>query len=266
MLIYSPKKLMAKVVSVINQKGGVGKTTSVINLATSLAAIGQKTLIIDLDPQGNASTGIGLSQDRRISNTYDVLSKKNEISTTIHESGIKNLSIIPSSVDLAGAEIELSGNTKLLKVLLQTVLKDYDIILLDCPPSLGMLTINALCASNSILIPVQCEFFALEGLSHLMKTYEMIIGNDNANPELEIEGVLLTMYDKRNNLTQEVEIEVRKVFGEAVYKTVIPRNIRISEAPSYGLPVMMYDISCPGSIAYINLAKEFVQRNGIKIE
>ncbi|QED22940.1 ParA family protein [Candidatus Deianiraea vastatrix] len=254
-----------KIVSVINQKGGVGKTTTVVNLATSLAAIGQKTLIIDLDPQGNASTGVGIPQNKRSSTIYNVFSKNVEIKDAIHHSGISNLDIIPSAVELAAAEVELSGQRNLLKEILKNIHNDYDIILIDCPPSLGMLTINALYASNSILIPVQCEFFALEGLSHLIKTYETVIQNIDGNQDLEIEGVLLTMYDKRNNLTEEVEIEVRKVFGEAVYKTVIPRNIRISEAPSYGLPVMMYDIACPGSIAYINLAKEFVQRNGIVI-
>lgn len=251
-----------KIVSIINQKGGVGKTTTVINLATALAAIGQRTLVCDMDPQGNASTGLGISSNNRAASIYEAMAESCSIQDAIHATDIKNLDVIPASVDLAAAETELSGNHELLSEKLSSISANYDIILIDCPPSLGMLTINALFASKSILIPVQCEFFALEGLSHLIKTYEMILSQ---KPDLEIEGIILTMYDKRNNLTQEVEREVRSVFGEAVYTTTIPRNVKISEAPSYGLPVMMYDINCSGSIAYINLAKEFVKRNNIII-
>lgn len=255
-----------KIISVVNQKGGVGKTTTVMNLATALAVVGQKILVCDLDPQGNASTGLGFHQDTRKYGMYEILTSKQNTEDVIMSSNIKGLDVITSSVDLAAAEIELSGDNTILKNNLKSIYGKYDMIFIDCPPSLGMLTINALCASNSILIPVQCEFFALEGLSHLMKTYEMIVSNkDNGNTELELNGVLLTMYDKRNNLTQEVEREVRKVFDKAVYRTVIPRNIKISEAPSYGVPVMMYDIESSGSKAYIALAQEFIQRNGIII-
>ncbi len=257
------EKKKTKVVSVVNQKGGVGKTTTVINLATSLAAIGQKTLICDIDPQGNASTGIGIAQNKRELGIYDVFSEKAKLSDVIITTDVSSLDIVSASVDLAAAEIELVSRQFVLRDAMREIDGIYDVILIDCPPSLGMLTINALFASNSILIPVQCEFFALEGLSHLMKTYEIV---SLSHPSLALEGILLTMYDKRNNLTQEVEREVRGVFGEAVYTTIIPRNVKISESPSYGLPVMMYDINCPGSAAYINLAREFVRRNGISFE
>ncbi len=258
---------MAKVISIVNQKGGVGKTTTVMNLATALAAVGQSVLICDLDPQGNASTGLGITQDLREYTIYDVLLERIDINKAIYPlNNIKYLDIITSNVDLAAAEIELSGKNMILKQQLANVKNNYDIILIDCPPSLGMLTINSLCASNSILIPVQCEFFALEGLSHLIKTYEMVVGSEAGNPNLELDGVLLTMYDRRNNLTQEVEREVRKVFGASVYNTVIPRNVKISESPSYGIPVMMYDIDSTGSKAYIALAQEFINRNGIIIK
>lgn len=256
-------KKKTKIVAVVNQKGGVGKTTTVINLATSLAAIGQKTLICDVDPQGNASTGIGVTQNSRESGIYDVFCEREKISNVIVLTEVKNLDIISASVDLAAAEIELVGKAFVLKEAFAQIEDLYDVILIDCPPSLGMITVNALFAANSILIPVQCEFFALEGLSHLMKTYERI---SSSHKNLSLEGILLTMYDKRNNLTQEVEREVRNVFGDAVYNTTIPRNIKISESPSYGLPVMMYDINCPGSMAYINLAREFVKRNDISVE
>ena len=252
---------MAKIISIINQKGGVGKTTTVMNLATALAAIGKNVLICDMDPQGNASTGIGIPQDKRISSMYDVLLGKIAIKEAIMQTEISRLDLIPGSVDMSAAEVELSGKPHLLKEKIQDIESKYDAIFMDCPPSLGMLTINSLCASKSVIIPVQCEFFALEGLSHLMKTYELITSGDAGNPDLEIEGVLLTMYDKRNNLTQDVEAEVRKVFGDLVYNTVIPRNVKVSEAPSYGLPVMMYDIDCIGAKAYISLAKELITRN-----
>lgn len=257
---------MTKIIAVINQKGGVGKTTTVMNLSTALAAIGQRVLICDMDPQGNASTGVGILLDKRKYTMYDVLSSKIKIEQAIIKTQITRMDLISASVDMAASEVELSGGNLTLKNKLNFIKDSYDIIMIDCPPSLGMLTINSMCAADSVIIPVQCEFFALEGLSHLMKTYEMLISSPSGNKKLTIEGVLLTMHNKRNNLTDEVENEVRKVFGDLVYETVIPRNVRISEAPSYGLPVMMYDIDCIGSKAYINLAKEVVKRNGIKID
>lgn len=252
---------MSKVISVINQKGGVGKTTTVINLATSLSAIDKKVLIIDLDPQGNASTGVGITHNVRRGDIYEVFSTDKDINAVIHETEMRNLYIVPTSVNLAASEIELSGKPDVLKNKISSLKEKFDFIFIDCPPSLGMLTINSMMASNSILIPVQCEFFALEGLSHLVKTYELIT---RQHKTLEIEGILLTMYDKRNNLTQEVENEVRSIFKDAVYKTTIPRNVKISEAPSYGLPVIIYDLHCSGSDAYIKLAREFIERNGLK--
>lgn len=256
---------MSKIVSIINQKGGVGKTTTVMNLGTALASIGKKVLICDIDPQGNASTGLGISQEMRGVTIYDGLIGRSKMSEIILATKINRLFVAPSCVDLAAAEIELSGKNDVLRLCIDSIESEYDFILIDCPPSLGMLTVNGLCAADSIIIPVQCEFFALEGLSHLMNTYEIIKESGICKSHLDIEGVILTMYDKRNNLTQEVENEVRKAFGGFVYNTVIPRNIRISEAPSYGLPVMMYDIDCPGSTAYINLAKEFIAKNRVDI-
>jgi chromosome partitioning protein len=254
---------MVKIFSVANQKGGVGKTTTVINLATALASVGQRVLIIDFDPQGNAATGIGVPKDFGACTSYDLLSGA-DANTTVCRTGIKNVDIIPANQDLAAAEVELFDSEEKHSVLskaIKPLVHMYDFVIIDCPPSLGMLTINALSASHSVIIPVQCEFFALEGLVHFIKTLDAV--QENFNPNLLIEGVVLTMYDRRNNLTEQVERDVRGHFKDLVYKTAIPRNIRIAEAPSFGKPVLLYDIECVGSSAYISLAREVIQRNGI---
>ena len=261
---------MTKIISVVNQKGGVGKTTTVINLATALSAIGQKVLVIDLDPQGNSSTGFGIERKERTKNTYNLLIDDNiSIHDCSYETNIENLYVIPATMDLAGAEIDLLNIKnkhfalkKKLEKLNQNPIK-YDFVFIDCPPSLGMLTINAMCCSNSLIIPMQCEFFAMEGLSHLIKTYKSI--KQKLNPSLTIEGLLLTMYDIRNKLTTQVENDIRGYLAEKVYKTVIPRNVKMSEASSHGKPVIVYDINCAGSMAYINLAKEVIKQNNLKI-
>lgn len=252
---------MSKIISFVNQKGGVGKTTTASNLATALAATGKKVLLIDNDPQGNASTGYGILNQSRNKTIYQVLTGQVVIKDTVINTEIANLDIIPSDVDLAAAEVELinlSNPQYILKKQLAVIAGDYDYILIDCPPSLGMLTINALTASDSIIIPLQCEFFALEGLKHLLSTYKMI--KESLNPNLQISGIVLTMYDKRNNLTEQVEDDVRTCLGKMIYKTVIPRNVRVSEAPSHGKPVLIYDTHCAGSIAYIDLAREFLEQ------
>jgi len=259
---------MTKIITVANQKGGVGKTTTVVNLATALVSIGQTVLIIDLDPQGNASTNLGIGHNQRISNTYRVLSNLDNINDAIIKTNISNLHILPSSTDLAAAEIELS-NLDNRHLVLKNILKDlkdrnkYNFMFIDCPPSLGMLTINATTAATSLIIPVQCEFFSLEGLSHFIKTYETI--KSNFNPDILIEGILLTMYDTRCKLSSQIENNVRDAFGKTVYNTVIPRSIRIPEAPSHGKPVLLYDLNCKGSTAYIELAREVIERNALEI-
>lgn len=259
---------MAKVIAVVNQKGGVGKTTTVINLATALAAIGQKILVIDLDPQGNASTGFGIEQADRVKTIYDLLTRDDYTANDCtFETNVEGLYAIPATMDLAVAEIDLFNKKDkhfVLRKKLATELNSYNFIFIDCPPSLGMLTINAMCAANTLIIPMQCEFFALEGLSHLMKTYKEV--KKGLNPNLEIEGLLLTMYDPRNKLTQQVEDDVRNFMKDKVYQTVIPRNIKVSEAPSHGKPVIVHDLNCAGSVAYINLAKEVVKNNGVEIK
>jgi len=262
--LFDPKKPInrkQRILAVANQKGGVGKTTTVINLATALAAIKQRVLIIDLDPQGNASTGLGvLPKDREI-DTYKVLIGENNIKKAVRETEILNLSIIPSSLDLYGAEVELiefSRREFQLQDSLTDCLDLFDYVLIDCPPALGLLTVNALVAAHAVLVPLQCEFYALEGISQLVSTIERI--RAVFNPNLNIQGIVLTMYDKRNNLTEIVEKDVRAHFGEKVYKTVIPRNVRVSEAPSFGKPVLLYDISCSGSKAYLSLAGEVIHR------
>ena len=258
---------MAKVIAVVNQKGGVGKTTTVINLATALAAVGQKILVIDLDPQGNASTGFGIEQADRVKTVYDLLTRDDYTANDCtFETNVEGLNAIPATMDLAVAEIDLFNKKDkhfVLRKKLETELNNYNFIFIDCPPSLGMLTINAMCAANTLIIPMQCEFFALEGLSHLMKTYKEV--KKGLNQNLEIEGLLLTMYDARNKLTQQVEEDVRNFMKDKVYQTVIPRNIKVSEAPSHGKPVIVHDLNCAGSVAYINLAKEVVKNNGIEI-
>ena len=253
-----------KIISIINQKGGVGKTTTVINLASALSQQGKKILVIDLDPQGNATTGLGLSNTEQSDKTiYGILNGTTSIPDVIKKTKFENLDLITSNVDLSGLEVETAGDTDrafILKVKLTAYLKDsrslYDYILIDCPPSLSLLTVMALVSSNSLLVPLQTEFFALEGLTQLMKTIDRI--KVNLNPELTIQGILLTMYDRRNKLSSEVEKEARDYFKDKVYKTVIPRNVRLSEAPSHGVPVLIYDKSCPGSKSYYSFTDEFI--------
>ena len=248
--------------AIANQKGGVGKTTTAVNLGTALAACGKKILLIDMDGQGNASTSLGIErQDRAKKTSYELLIGTKSISEIVVETVIPNLNMIPASMDLSGAEIELANMDKRefrLRDALNSQAQDYDYVLIDCPPALGFLTLNALVAANALFIPLQCEFYALEGLSHIVKTVARV--KKSLNPQLEIQGIALTMYDSRNNLSTQVENDVRQYFQDKVYNTVIPRNVKVSEAPSHGLPAIVYDINCKGSQAYINLAREVVER------
>ncbi|MEZ5918421.1 MAG: AAA family ATPase [Alphaproteobacteria bacterium] len=249
-----------RLLAVVNQKGGVGKTTTAINLATALCAVGKSVLLLDLDPQGNASTGLGVRRALIRNSTYDVLFGDCCVEEAAVQTKVPLLSVVPSSIHLSGAEIELvtaSNREYRLKDALQKPLP-YDYVIIDCPPSLNLLTLNALVTVHSIVVPLQCEFYALEGLSHLTKTIERV--RKKFNPALDLHGVVLTMYDQRNNLTAMVENDVRQYFGDKVYKTVIPRNVRLSEAPSYGLPAIVYDMKCAGAQAYIHLAKEMIRR------
>lgn len=258
---------MTRIIAIVNQKGGVGKTTTAVNLATALAAIGQETLIIDLDPQGNASTGLGINAHCRKITSYDLLIGDHSVSGAKQKTAIPRLDIIPSNIDLSGAEVELVNmehREQRLKDALAREAMDYDYVLIDCPPSLGLVTVNALVAAQSVFIPLQCEFYALEGLSHLLKTVQLI--KRKLNPALDVLGIVLTMYDKRNRLTEHVENDVRSVLGEQVCKTVIPRNVRMSEAPSFGKPAIVYDINCRGSQAYLRLAREIIRKEDIRID
>jgi chromosome partitioning protein len=251
---------MTKIVALANQKGGVGKTTTAINLGASVAACERKVLIVDLDPQANATSGVGFSKNEEQS-MYPVLVDGAPMREILRATELPTLSIAPSSVDLVGAEIELReaiGREFHLRKALADVKNDFDYVLIDSPPSLGLLTINALTAADSVLVPMQCEYFALEGISQLLGTIERV--REAVNPALEIEGIALTMYDERMNLSRQVAEEVRSHFGEKVYRTVIPRNVRLGEAPSFGKPIILYDIRSKGSEAYLNLAREFIQR------
>jgi chromosome partitioning protein len=257
-----------RILAVANQKGGVGKTTTAINLGTALAAVGESVLLIDADPQGNASTGLGVPKIARTTTLYDVLVGGAALTSAVIPTAVPGLHIIPSDADLSGAEIELAGHSRrsyLLKDAVEAVggpRDRYSYVLIDCPPSLNLLTVNAMTASDAVLVPLQCEFFALEGLTQLMRTVELV--RASLNPALEIQGVVLTMYDKRNSLSEQVAADVRAHFGEKVYEAVIPRNVRVSEAPSFGKPALIYDLKCAGSQAYLKLAREVVRREAVR--
>ncbi len=262
------KPAAQRVLAVANQKGGVGKTTTAINLGTALAAVGERVLLLDADPQGNASTGLGVAKAQRTTTLYDVLVGGEPLQSAILATAVPGLHIVPADADLSGAEIELSGNARRSYLLRQALARAaeegcaYSYVLIDCPPSLNLLTVNAMTAAHAVLVPLQCEFFALEGLSQLMRTVDLVAGS--LNPGLEIQGVVLTMYDRRNSLSEQVAADVRAHFGDKVYDAVIPRNVRVSEAPSFGKPVLIYDLKCTGSQAYLKLARELVQREGVR--
>ena len=253
-----------RIIAIANQKGGVGKTTTAINLATALAAIGETVLVMDIDPQGNASTGLGIDRNNRPLSSYDVLVNGASVTDAALATEVPNLFVVPSTLDLLGVEMEIAPAqdriTRLQKALRgdPSVTEKFTYILIDCPPSLNLLTLNAMGSANSVLVPLQCEFLALEGLSQLLETVKQVRGS--LNPTLEIQGIVLTMYDGRNNLSNQVVDDVRSFMGDKVYKTVIPRNVRISEAPSFGKPALLYDLKCTGSQAYLQLASEVIQR------
>lgn len=256
------KKRDGRIIAIANQKGGVGKTATAINLATALAAVGRKVLVIDLDPQGNASTGFGIESSRREQGTYDLLLGSITVNEATLDTEIPGLQVLPSTIDLSGAEIELVGAEKReyrLRDAISVGERKYDYVFIDCPPALGLLTLNGLVAADSVLVPLQCEFLALEGLSQLVKTINRI--TQKFNPRLNLDGIALTMYDVRNKLSALVEEDVRRFFGEKVFDTIIPRNVRVSEAPSHGKPVLLYDLNCAGSQAYVRLASEMLRRH-----
>lgn len=253
---------MGRIIAIANQKGGVGKTTTAINLAASLAALEKKVIIIDADPQANATSGIGIDNRQLKSTVYDCLVDGKEPYDTVMVTNVENLSVMPSNIDLVGAEIEMLDRPereKILKGILAKISGDYDYVIIDCSPSLGLLTVNALTAANSVIIPVQCEYFALEGLGKLLNTIKIIQGN--LNPDLEIEGFLLTMYDSRLRLSNQVAEEVNKHFQQMVFKTIIQRNVKLSEAPSFGQPAILYDADSRGTVNYLNLAKELIEKH-----
>ena len=257
-----PGARRARIIALANQKGGVGKTTTAINLATALAAVGHRVLLIDLDPQGNASTGLGIERPARAVTSYELILGEAELDQAVVSTDIPRLTLVPASQDLAGAELEFAGHERRefrLSRAIRSRVRDYDEVLVDCPPSLNLLTINALVAADSVLVPLQCEFYALEGLSQLMRTIERV--QRALNPRLDLQGVLLTMYDQRNNLCDQVATDVRGHFGARVFDTMIPRNVRIAEAPSHGKPVLIYDHGCAGAQAYIRLAAELLRRS-----
>ena len=256
---------MGKIISFINQKGGVGKTTTCVNMASYLAVMGKKVLLLDLDPQGNATSSLGIDKESGLKTIYNVIVDDNLLDEVIMKSKLDNLDIIPSNVDLAGAEIELvqmNNREKVVKKILQPIKNSYDYICIDCPPSLGLITVNGLTASDSLIIPIQCEYFAIEGLTQLMYTIKLV--KKHLNPDIAVEGVVLTMKDARSNLGNSVAADVNKYFYNKVYDTIIPRNIRLAEAPSYGEPICMYDPKCSGAIAYRTLTEEFLKRNNDK--
>jgi len=254
----------AKVIAIANQKGGVGKTTTAVNMSASLAVAEKSVLLVDIDPQGNSTSGVGLDRSSLDTSIYDMFSGGYSLAELVRDTQINRLGVIPSTVDLFGAEVELVekvGRETMLKDALEPLLGSYDIIVIDCPPALGLLTINALTAADSVIIPVQCEYYALEGLTQLLKTLELV--REGLNPELYVEGILLTMYDVRNNLSRQVEDDLRTHFGHKVYKTVIPRNVSLSEAPSFGKPILTYDIRSRGAQSYLQFAREVLDKTFI---